>query len=371
MLDSNSDIFKEIRPYHDDEVNGAIKNLINDQEFLDLIMHAKFSIHNKKLIKIITPLLKFFLKVKFRNIKTVKQVQDQIANYMHKLIPNTIEKLNYEGLEKLEKNKPYLFISNHRNIAMDSALINWCLHMEGFPTVRIAMGDNLLKKDCSTILMKLNKTFIVDRSSTGRELLKSLKNLSKYIRLSLKEGNSIWIAQKSGRAKDGNDQTDPAMIKMLSLDFKKDKLSFSDIVNQMNIVPVSISYENDPCDIMMANEIHKLNINGSYEKTEFEDIDTIIKGILGKKGKVNVSFGSPLKGEFTTPEEVSAAIDAVIHKSYYLFPYNLIAAEQTKDEDDILELKEKWNQKLESLSPEIRLIVKNMYAKPVHNKKIL
>ena len=157
---------------------------------------------------------------------------------------------------------------------------------------------------------------------------------------------------------------------MLSLDFKKDKVSFSDIVNQMNIVPVSISYENDPCDIMMANEIHKLNVNGSYEKTEFEDIDTIIKGILGKKGKVNVSFGSPLKGEFTTPEEVSDEIDSVIHKSYCLFPYNLIAADEIIDDDNLVKSMEKWNQKLENLPPEMKLIIKNMYAQPVYNKKI-
>ena len=176
------------------------------------------------------------------------------------MISTTTTKVEFSGLEKLTADQNYLFISNHRDIAMDPAFVNWGLHQQGLDTVRIAIGDNLLKKPFVSDLMRLNKSFIVKRSAKGvREMMAAFKALSGYIKHSLSvEKQSIWIAQKEGRAKDGNDQTDPAILKMLYMNGKGQKLAFSEYMTGLNIVPVSISYEYDPNDVAKANEIAQL-----------------------------------------------------------------------------------------------------------------
>ncbi|MDF5295506.1 1-acyl-sn-glycerol-3-phosphate acyltransferase, partial [Vibrio parahaemolyticus] len=170
----------------------------------------------------------------------------------------TTDGVTFSGLDKLDKNTSYLFVSNHRDIAMDPALVNYGLYQSGHRTVRIAIGDNLLKKPCATELMRLNKSFIVKRSAKApREMMKALGQLSSYIKHSLDTGNSIWIAQKEGRAKDGNDFTDPAILKMFHVEGRKQKISFGEYTRSLKIVPVSIAYENDPCDIAKAKELYE------------------------------------------------------------------------------------------------------------------
>ncbi len=212
---SDNDKYYEIRPYKDDEIQGALERLINDDEFISAILKYRFP----KLAAFggwfLKPLLKSLLKKKWSNVRSVRDAQMQVATYMEKAIKHSSDGVTYSGIDKLDPNAAYLFVSNHRDIAMDPALVNWGLHLHNRDTVRIAIGDNLLKKPCATELMRLNKSFIVKRSAKGpREMMKALGLLSSYIKYSLDEGQSIWIAQKEGRAKDGNDVTDPAILKM-------------------------------------------------------------------------------------------------------------------------------------------------------------
>jgi hypothetical protein len=231
------------------------------------------------------------------------------------------------GLEQLNPVRPYLYMSNHRDIAMDPAFTNLALHRNNYETVRIAIGDNLLTKPWVSDLMRLNKSFIVKRSVSGpRELLKASKNLANYMQHSiLQEHAPVWIAQREGRAKDGVDRTEPAIIKMLSLSRDKRAQEFGDHIQGLGIVPVAISYELDPCDALKANELYQLASQGNYEKGAQEDVASIAQGIAGEKGRVHVTFGTPLGGGFDTPEAVAAEVDRQIISGYCLHPTNIYA----------------------------------------------
>ena len=368
-MTEDTDIYQEIRPYNDSEISDAINRLINDEEFINAILHHRFENYQGWFRSLMTPFVRIYLKYKWGRLKTVYDVQLEIKKYMAQALNTTTKGVSYSGMEKLDKNTSYLFISNHRDIAMDPALVNFGLHQNGYKTVRIAIGDNLLKKPCATDLMKLNKSFIVKRSiKAPRELMKALGLLSSYVKHSLDTGNSIWIAQREGRAKDGNDVTDPAILKMFYVEGRKQKVSFPEYVKSLKIVPVSISYENDPCDVAKACELYEKEVNGSYEKGEFEDIESIVQGIIGDKGRVHVSFGDVISGDFDTPEGLAGEIDRQIHQLYKLYPVNLFAAEKASD-DISEEVKNAFEAKLASIPEGARPYLKAMYANPVLNAK--
>jgi hypothetical protein len=219
-------------------------------------------------------------------------------------------------------------MSNNRDIALDPAFVNWALHINGQDTVRIAVGDNLLKKEWVADLIRLNKCFIVNRSATDRrEKLSAAKLLSEYIEFSLNsEQQHIWIAQREGRAKDGNDVTNPAILSMLALNKAKD-VEFSQYIRSLHIVPVSISYEFDPCDINKAKELQEVEREGSYDKPDNEDVRSIVNGITGQKGRVHIHFGEVLATEFSNAKEVAGHIDQQILQGYESFPTGTVAAE--------------------------------------------
>jgi hypothetical protein len=283
----------------------------------------------------VRPLVRFLLYRELRGVNDIAAMQDVIKRYMDRMIESTTGGFSISGLEKLAPGRAYLFMSNHRDIAMDPAFTNYALYQGGRDTVRIAIGDNLLTKPWASDLMRLNKSFIVKRSASGpRELLAASKNLSAYIRHSLQQDNApVWIAQREGRAKDGVDRTEPAIIKMLSLCRDKREQSFGEHIGGLGIVPVSISYELDPCDALKARELCEVASTGSYEKGEQEDIASIGRGIAGEKGRVHVSFGTPLSGEFDTPEEVAAEIDRQVIEQYCLHPTNLQAYHMLHGDD--------------------------------------
>lgn len=361
-----ADPFAEIRPYHDDEVPAAIERLINDEELLAAIAHFRFPRLYRWGYWLLRPLIRQALHKRWAKVSTVRDVQNEVAHFMTQMIASTTAGVTYSGLEQLESGKGYLFISNHRDIAMDPAFVNWGLYKCGLETVRIAIGDNLLRKPCATELMRLNKSFIVKRSAKGpREMLKAFSELSAYIGHSLQEGHSIWIAQKEGRAKDGDDRTDPAILKMFHMAGKQQKIAFADHMRQLNIVPVAISYELDPGDQAKARELVERAQSGSYEKGEFEDIDSIVAGIVGQKGRVHVSLGQPLQEAFDTPEALAARIDQEIHTLYRLFPNNLVAAGRG-DEVTSAE-RAAFEARLQTMPAEWRDMVRAMYARPVLN----
>lgn len=365
-MTSNTDPYIEIRPYNDDEIPAAIERLINDHEFIDAIVQHRFARHSAWFKTLMSPLVKMYLKFKWGKLRTVEAIQLEVKKQLEHTLASTSQGVVYSGLEKLDKNTAYLFISNHRDIAMDPALVNYGLHQSDHKTVRIAIGDNLLKKPCATELMKLNKSFIVKRSvKAPREMMKALGTLSAYIKHSLDTGHSIWIAQKEGRAKDGNDFTDPAILKMFHVEGRKQKIAFPEYIKSLRIVPVSISYENDPCDIAKAAELFEKASTGGYEKGEFEDIDSIIQGIVGEKGRIHVTFGEVIEGDFDTPEALAQEIDRQIHEHYKLFPINQLAAGNSEGVSD--EVCALLQQKLDQLPQGAHQYLLDSYANPVRN----
>ena len=366
-MPTSSDKFSDIRPYNDDEIQAAILRVINNDELINAIISFRFAKFYKFTHCLLRPILRRYFIYKWGNIKCVDEMQKVIVQYMQHMITTTTSKFTYSGLDKLDTSQNYLFVSNHRDIAMDPAFMNWALFTENFKTARIATGDNLLNKPFIADLMRMNKSFIVKRSiSAPREMLKALLHLSDYIFSSLKSDSSIWIAQREGRAKDGFDKTEPAIIKMFYINGKKKKIEFSDYIKQLNIVPVVISYEFDACDKQKAKELYTKSKYGEYKKSKYEDIESIVSGLVGKKGHVHVAFGAPLQDDFNNAEEVATAIDKQIYTNYYLHPSNYIAAKVNLDSIDKVD-KDEFEKRLNDIDNELRETVLKMYANPVIN----
>jgi hypothetical protein len=333
-----SDPFADIRPYRDEEVSTVLARLLGDAEFLSAIASLRLGGLARFAPALARPLVRYFLKREVAGVSDVSSMQMVIKGYMDRMIEDATSGFSVSGLDRLDPGQAYLYMSNHRDIAMDPAFTNYALHREGRETVRIAIGDNLLTKPWVSDLMRLNKSFIVKRSVSGpRELLAASKNLANYIQHSVQEENApIWIAQREGRAKDGVDRTEPAVIKMLGLSRNKREQPFGEHLGGLGIVPVAISYELDPCDGLKANELYQVDSSGTYEKGEQEDVASIGQGITGDKARVHVSFGTPLGSEFETPEEVAAEVDRQVIQEYCLHPTNLFAYRMLNGEDAAL-----------------------------------
>ena len=375
------DKFKDIRPYRDEEIRPVLDKLITDPEFLDSI--ARF--YYPRLTRLFPDFMKSAASKKLRGqvkaVQDVKTMQDVIADYMNKMIHDTTTELTNSGMESLQKDRSYLFISNHRDITMDPAFVNYMLYYGGMETLQIAIGDNLLKKPFVTDLMRLNKSFIVARSAKGRELLQSLKLLSEYIHHCIDTGENVWIAQREGRAKDGIDRTDPALLKMLAMGRRDLPLAGS--LRQLHIVPVSISYEYDACDVMKANELYEIETHGSFTKTDESDIRSIVTGMVGFKGKVHVAFGKELALTSDDPEVIAAQIDDQIVSNYTLSDTNYLALERLK-QDGMVPLHKirglpdpqqiprsahkKFEKRLKAVDPKLHRQFLFSYANPVLNK---
>lgn len=320
--------FDDIRPYNDAEVAPAIERVLADPELISAVSKLRFPQLASYVPWLLRPLIRQVLKNQLKGVQSVEQLQDIVSHYLGNMVDERVTELTFSGLEKLDPNKSYLFISNHRDIAMDPAFVNWVLHQNGHKTVRIAIGDNLLTKPYVSDLMRLNKSFIVVRSAvSAREKYKAAKHLSSYIHHSIvEEGSSIWIAQREGRAKDGLDATNSAIVSMIALS-KPKAVDFSEFINELNIVPVSLSYEWDPCDAAKSNELYHQAEHGSYEKDEHEDVASIAAGIAGEKGHVHIAFGDVLQGNYENADQVAAEIDRQVWQNYIQHPSNHLAYE--------------------------------------------
>ena len=373
--------FDAIRPYRDEEIRKVLERLLIDREFIDSI--ANF--FHPRLSSFIPSLMRWLARSKLRsqlkNVYDVRSMQDVIAEYMDKMIHDTTTKLTHSGMENLEKGRNYLFISNHRDITMDPAFVNYMLYHAGYETLQIAIGDNLLKKPFVTDLMRLNKSFIVQRSLKGRELLQALKTLSEYIHHCIHSGQNVWIAQREGRAKDGIDKTDPALLKMLAMGRRE--LSLGDSLSELHLVPVAISYEFDACDILKAEELHAIEKDGSFTKNEQTDIHSIVTGMIGFKGHVHVGFGSELEINSDEPELIAELIDEQILKNYRLSDANYIAAEMLKEKGELFdpaldaaikgkliseEVREVFLERISKTQPTLMKHLLFGYANPLINK---
>jgi|TARA_R110000772_G_scaffold60576_2_gene136800 hypothetical protein len=374
------DTFAEIRPYHDDEVAPVLAKLLVDPEMLNIIASLRMPRLSKALPWLVRPLLRWYLGREMKGIANVADFQWVVKGYMDAMIEGSTTSFQVSGLDNLNSDQAYLYISNHRDIALDPAFVNYALYHHDRDTVRIAIGDNLLSKPFAADLMRLNKSFIVRRSARGpRQMLAAFRQLASYIRFSLlEERSSIWIAQREGRAKDGNDATEAAVIKMIGMAQNKPDECFSDYVNKLNIVPVSISYEWDPLDAAKAQELVHIARDGAYQKAEHEDLKSIASGIVGDKGNVHVAFGAPLKGEFSDAAEVAAALDEIIIDQYRLHPSNIIAYQRIYNDDKWMSLARvpkltqadhvAFDRRFSQMSAEYREKAMEIYANPVKNQ---
>lgn len=367
VITTESSEFDDIRHYRDDEVHDAIQSILDNEELVTGIYKRIFGFLPDFLSKLGKPFIKFVLKMRFSRVRTIAQVQEYVAKFMKGIIRDTTDGFTCRGFEKLDPKKGYLFISNHRDISLDPAFIDMACYFNNLDTVKIAIGDNLLRMQVATDLMRLNKSFIVKRSVQGRDKLKALAHLSEYIGRSIEENHNVWIAQREGRAKDGNDKTEEAILKMFYMYGKKKKLTFAEYVKTLNIVPVSITYEFDPGDAAKAKELYETEKNGSYVKSQFEDIDSIVGGINGYKGRVNIVAGDPLTGDFETPEKLAETIDNFIYANYVMFPSCLLSAGVTEGVSE--EEKKKFEDRISGIDPKLRDHVKKMYAAPYFNQQ--
>lgn len=334
--------FDDIRPYHDAEVRPTLDRILAEPELVDAVARLKFPKLTQWLGWVIKPLVKKKLSDQLAGVNDVRGFQEVVERYMTAMIAEATSTVTISGLDTLDRQQSYLFISNHRDIAMDPAFVNWSLFHNDCNTLRIAIGDNLLSKPYVSDLMRLNKCFIVNRSAKApREKLKAAKHLSAYIHHSIThEASSIWIAQREGRAKDGFDKTNSAVLGMITLNKPKTQ-EFSNYVKELRIVPVSISYEFDPCDAAKARELYQQRTLGSYQKEEHEDVKSIAMGIAGKKGHVHIAFGSMLSGDYEGTDQLVAEIDHQIVMNYVLHASNCFAYEILHNKVPVINYTEK------------------------------
>ncbi|MBL4819379.1 MAG: 1-acyl-sn-glycerol-3-phosphate acyltransferase [Gammaproteobacteria bacterium] len=372
------DQFKDIRPYQDDEIRPVLNALLKNRDFILSIARFYNPTLTRLLPFLVTHLATRRLKAQLKNVTSVATMQDVIAIYMDKMIGDTTTGLTHSGLDKLDHGKSYLFISNHRDITMDPAFVNYMLYHEDLETVQIAIGDNLLKEPFVTDLMRLNKSFIVRRSLKGRELLKALDLLSRYMHHCIEHNQNVWIAQREGRAKDGVDITDPALIKMLARG--KKELPRGQSIANLHVVPIAISYEYDACDKLKAEELYQIKTTGKFEKTDQSDIHSIVTGMMGQKGHVHVAFGEELELDTDDPNEIASKIDAQILANYRLYDSNFLALEllEKSGEVDIPPLaedarkrnindstREEFERRLANMDSGLHKYFLSMYANPV------
>ncbi len=370
--------FSDISSYSDDEVAHQIARLESNTEFHEYISELVFPKTNKYFSK----LYRIYIRKRFSQIfsgcNTINQFQDCMAPLVKGMIEKTTDGFSYSGKENL-KDQPTLFIGNHRDISLDPAFLNYLLYLENLNTVRIAIGDNLLDGGYAEILMRLNKSFVVHRNIKGvKETLRKLSRLSAYINQSLISDNeSIWIAQKEGRANDGNDFSDEGVFKMLYLNERKSK-TLNEWIKEVNLTPIVISYEYDPLDtVKVKGWDHQ--VNWTREQTNKNDINEMSTGIFGFKGRVHLHICEPVSQEVNDTKELSRIVEEEIIKNYHIWPSNQVASDlltqmniETFDELQTSQnesLSSYFYPRLNSLSLNQRKELLKTYARPVINKK--
>ncbi|WP_017904797.1 1-acyl-sn-glycerol-3-phosphate acyltransferase [Pseudomonas asplenii] len=375
--------FDAIRPYDDSEVPAVLARLLGDKAFLDILTHFRFPRLVGAFGWLLRPLIAYRLRREFADVKCVATLQDKIEVYVDNTIERATDGVTYTGVEQFRSGTAYLFLANHRDIVMDPAFVNYAVYHAGLPTPRIAIGDNLLQKPFVSDLMRLNKSFIVHRSISGRrEKMAAYQLLSAYINHSIRHDcQSIWIAQAEGRAKDGDDRTESAILKMFHMSRKDEP--FAEVIQSLNLTPVSISYEYDPCDLAKARELYIRATTGSYSKAPGEDDVSIAKGITGYKGRVHVNFAAPLSGVFEDTKVLAQEMDRQILGGYRLFPVHYLAYAQWSEADPQLQVpkaaelfpaeeldkaREQWQSRLDACPAEHQPYLVQQYATPVRNQ---
>ena len=316
--------YEDIRSFTDSEYNEVVNRLLGDAQFCKVFSKA-------------LPGMPFeVLKDKLKNAGTINQFQKDIAYpIVRNLAAKTTVSLDLSGFKYIDKNKAYTFITNHRDIILDSAFLDILLIDKGMETFEIAIGDNLFIYPWIKDVVRLNKSFIVKRDLPVRQQLAASMELSSYMYDSIHQRNqSIWIAQREGRAKDSDDRTQESVLKMLNLGGTGSVLGN---LASLHLVPVSISYEYDPCDYLKAKEMQQKRDNPEYKKTIQDDLLSMRTGLLGFKGRVFYKISPCISDEILKLEagmrknelfeKVAKLIDSRVHLNYHLYPGNYIAAD--------------------------------------------
>ena len=325
--------FDEIRSYNPEEVPAVMQRLCEEKPFM-------------KVVSTLFPLMpKEQLRHKLLSFRNSDDLQkEMVYPFLQYLEANMTTGIKLTGLENIENNKKYLYISNHRDIILDSALLCSKLIENGMETVEIAVGDNLLVFPWIEKLVRVNKSFIVQRGLSTRQVMESSKRLSAYIRHVLYEKkNSVWIAQREGRAKDSDDRTQTSLLKMFNLAGKTNDLIEN--LKELNICPVSISYEFDPCDFLKAKEFQQKRDNPEHKKSPEDDLINMQTGVMGYKGKVVYHISGCINGELDaiaheTPnrneqiERAAHLIDYHIHRNFSITAENKIAYDEIHGDKD-------------------------------------
>ena len=368
--------FDAIRPFYDSEINDALIKVV-DHPMMKALMNFAFPGVSDELWK--------------DQLRKTHSTRDFQCNFIYQALTQVLQKtsdgMTTSGFDQLEPNTSYIFISNHRDIILDTSLLNACLFDNGLVMTASAIGDNLVQKEFLYILSKLNRNFLVQRGLSPREMLQSSKLLSEYIgSLLLRENRSVWIAQREGRTKDGNDATHQGVLKMLGMG--SDETNLMDYFKKIKIVPVSISYEYDPTDALKMPQLMAEANKEVYVKDKNEDFTTLMSGIMGQKKRIHIHVGKVLNEEIDTIKStfdnsnkqiqaLAQVIDDSILQSYKLWPTNYIAYDilnqgnsykdfYTENEKSLFE--RRLEMRIDENHPIQRAGFLAMYANPVLNK---
>ena len=370
--------FTDISSYSDAQVPAKLKELESNKEFLGYVASLLFPKSNKYFSWLSNAYVGWKFNKLFSKCNSIGDFQDRMAPLVKSMINSTTDGFSHSGIENLT-DKPTLFISNHRDISLDAAFLNFLLYSRKLNTVRIAIGDNLLDGGFAEILMRLNKSFVVHRDIKGvKETLRKLSKLSAYINHSIQnENESIWIAQKEGRANDGNDFTDESVLKMLYLDQRKD-LTLKEWVKKVNLTPVVISYEYDPLDIVKAKG-WDFQEDWSSVQINKNDLNEMASGIFGYKGRVHLHICKPITEECEDTEKLANLIQQAIISNYRLWPSNHSALSLLpKIKKDYLQEEQRvenqkslsyFSDKLKNLDSTQKEEMLMIYARPIINKE--
>jgi 1-acyl-sn-glycerol-3-phosphate acyltransferase len=368
--------FDAIRPFYETEVNDAIQNVVH-HPMMKALMNFTFPDLPDDVWK--------------EQLLRTHSTRDFQCNFIYKSLQKVLEKtsdgLTTSGFEKLEKNTSYLYVSNHRDILLDTSLLNACLFEHKLVMTASAIGDNLVKKSFLRTLARLNRNFLVQRGLSPREMLHSSKLLSEYIsKLLQHENRSVWIAQREGRTKDGNDATNPGVLKMLAM--ASDEENLMDYFKKIKIVPVSISYEYDPTDALKMPQLLAEAKQEIYIKEKNEDFINLMSGVMGQKKRIHIHVGDVLdheldliKSQFDNSNKqiqaLAQIIDESILRNYKLWPTNYIAHDilyktntckhlYTENEKSLFE--RRLEMRIDHNDPLALQSFLAMYANPVVNK---
>jgi len=367
--------FEDIRPYNNDEINPALRRITAEPVFQNVLDYLFPDRSNDEIIS---------------EIHTITSAVEFQKVFMHlairSIVKQTSSGLTYSGFDNINPDNAYLFIANHRDILLDSAILQILLVENNFDTSEITFGSNLMTSEFAIDAGKVNRMFKVVRDGTKREMHTNSKRLSAYMRYAItKKNTSLWIAQRKGRTKDGNDKTEPGLLKMLNISGTG---NFIENFTKLNIVPLTISYEYEPCDILKVKELY-YSLKAPYKKSPGEDLNSIITGITQQKGRIHLSIGKPINDKLFEIEEradndkinqLARMIDKQIYENYKLWKTNYIAYDILYNEkkhinkytsEDKETFKNYISKQLNNIKGDKKIlenIFLNIYANPVENK---